>query len=234
MSTKAKARADGESMKTAAAPAALAGTSRSGAWSFIPERPKLPALARAAQSCTACEIYRHATQAVLGAGGAGVRLMLVGEQPGDKEDLAGQPFVGPAGRLLDELLEAAGIGRREVYLTNAVKHFKWEPRGKVRLHQKPTLREVTACRPWLETEIALVRPRGIVCLGATALQALRGAQARILRDRGQFFDTPWGAWLTATFHPSAVLRMPDAAKRREARAQLQHDLERAARRLAAA
>ncbi|MBV8202372.1 MAG: UdgX family uracil-DNA binding protein [Acidobacteria bacterium] len=212
-------------------PAAPAG---SGAWSFIPERPTLPALVRAAQTCKACELYKNATQAVLGAGGAGAHLMLVGEQPGDKEDLAGQPFVGPAGRLLDELLEGAGISRREVYLTNAVKHFKCEPRGKVRLHQKPTLREVTACRPWLETEIALVRPRGIVCLGATALQALRGGQARITRDHGQFFDTPWGSWLTATFHPSAVLRMPDAAKRREARAQLQHDLELAARRLAAA
>jgi len=204
------------------------------AWAFIPERPTLPALAKAAQACTACDLYQRATQAVMGAGPAGARLMLVGEQPGDKEDLAGQPFVGPAGRLLDELLEAAGIGRREVYLTNAVKHFKWEPRGKVRLHQKPTLREVTACRPWLETEISLVRPQGIVCLGATAYQALRGSQARLTRERGQFFDTPWGSWLTATFHPAAVLRMPDAAKRREARAQLQHDLERVARRLAAA
>jgi uracil-DNA glycosylase family protein len=206
----------------------------SAAWSFIPERPTLGALARAAQKCTACDLYKNATQAVLGAGPVGARLLLAGEQPGDKEDLAGQPFVGPAGRLLDELLAAAGIERREVYLTNAVKHFKWEPRGRVRLHQKPTLGEVTACRPWLQTEIALVRPQGIVCLGATAYQALRGGQARLLRDRGQFFDTAWGSWLTATYHPSAVLRMPDAAKRREARAQLQHDLERAARRLAAA
>jgi DNA polymerase len=208
--------------------------STSASWSFIPERPTLAALAQAAQRCTACDLYKHATQAVLGAGAPGARLLLVGEQPGDKEDLAGQPFVGPAGRLLDELLAAAGVDRRKVYLTNAVKHFKWEPRGRVRLHQKPTLREVTACRPWLETEIALVRPRGIVCLGAVAYQALRGSQARLLRDRGQFFDTAWGSWLTATYHPSAVLRMPDPCKRREARAQLQHDLELAARRLVAA
>jgi uracil-DNA glycosylase family protein len=215
-------------------PARPVGSAKSAAWAFIPARPTLPALARAAQTCKACELYKTATQAVLGAGAARARLMLVGEQPGDKEDLAGQPFVGPAGRLLDELLEGAGIGRREVYLTNVVKHFKWQPRGKVRLHQKPTLREVTACRPWLETEIAVVRPVGIVCLGAIALQSLRGSQARITRDRGQFFATPWGSWLTATFHPAAVLRMPDAAKRREARAQLQHDLEQAARRIAAA
>jgi uracil-DNA glycosylase family protein len=224
-----------EGVGAGAAPATRggnAGAAGSAAWSFIPARPTLAALARAAQLCTACDLYERATQAVLGAGPEAARLMLVGEQPGDKEDLAGKPFVGPAGRLLDELLEAAGIGRREVFLTNAVKHFKWEPRGKVRLHQKPTLREVTACRPWLEAEIALVRPRGIVCLGATAFQALMGGQARITRDRGRFFETPWGSWLTATLHPSAVLRMPDAARRREARAQLQHDLEQAARRLA--
>src|SRR5260370_15331050 len=158
MSTKAKARAD-VAPRTAAAPAAVAGSARSGAWSFIPERPTLPALARAAQSCTACELYRHATQAVLGIGGAGVRLMLVGEQPGDKEDLAGQPFVGPAGRLLDELLEAAGIGRREGFLTNAGKHFKWEPRGQVRLHQKPTPRGGRACPPRPAAQISLGRPR---------------------------------------------------------------------------
>src|SRR5260370_39454142 len=146
MSTKAKARAD-VAPRTAAAPAAVAGSARSGAWSFIPERPTLPALARAAQSCTACELYRHATQAVLGAGGAGVRLMLVGEQPGDKEDLAGQPFVGPAGRLLDELLEAAGICPRAGHLPNPVKHFKWEPRRQGRLPHKPTPREGPPCPP---------------------------------------------------------------------------------------
>ncbi len=207
-------------------------SAESAAWSFIPKQATLAELGRAAQRCTACDLYKNATQAVMGAGPAGARLLLVGEQPGDKEDLAGQPFVGPAGRLLDELLEAAGIARREVFLTNAVKHFKWEPRGKVRLHQKPTLGEVRACRPWLEAEIALVRPRGIVCLGAVAFQALMGGQARITRDRGQFFETPWGSWLTVTLHPSAVLRMPDAARRREARAQLLHDLDQAARRLA--
>jgi uracil-DNA glycosylase family protein len=202
------------------------------AWELIPERPTLAALARAAQGCTACDLYRNATRAVMGEGPRAARLLLVGEQPGDKEDLAGAPFVGPAGQLLDELLTAAGIARHEIYLTNAVKHFKWEPRGKARLHRTPTLREVGACRPWLETELAVVRPRGIVCLGAIALQALMGGQARITRDRGQFFATPWAGWLTATLHPSAALRMPDADKRREARDQIAADLRRAARRLA--
>jgi len=214
-------------------PAPSGGAAVAGARPFVPERPTLPALARAVQQCRGCDLYRNATQAVLGAGAPGARLLLVGEQPGDKEDLAGEPFVGPAGKLLDELLEAAGIARREIYLTNAVKHFKWEPRGRMRLHRKPTLREVTACRPWLEAEIAVVRPRGIVCLGATAYQALMGSKARVTRDRGRFFDMPWGGWVTPTLHPSAVLRMPDAARRREARGQLQHDLEGAARRLGA-
>jgi uracil-DNA glycosylase len=196
-----------------------------------PHPPTLAALRRDVHACTACDLYKAATQAVAGAGPVGAPLFLVGEQPGDQEDLAGVPFVGPAGRLLDELLAAAGIDRRETYLTNAVKHFKWEPRGKRRLHQKPTTGEVTSCRPWLEVEIALVRPQGIVCLGATALQSLRGRQARITQDRGHFFETPWNAWLTATLHPAAVLRIPDSKGRQQARAQLQQDLEQAARRL---
>jgi DNA polymerase len=136
--------------------------------------------------------------------------------------------------VLDEALAAAGIPRDEVYVTNAVKHFKWEPRGKRRLHQKPTMGEVKACRPWLETELALVKPRLIVCLGATAAQSLMGPQFRITRDRGRFFETPWNAWLTATLHPSAILRMPDAGKREEARVQLLEDLTRVAERLRAA
>jgi uracil-DNA glycosylase family protein len=207
-------------------------SAQSAAWALIPKRGTLSALAKSAQRCRACDLYKNATQAVFGEGEKSARLLLVGEQPGDKEDLAGRPFVGPAGQLLDELLEKAGLPRSEIYLTNAVKHFKWEPRGKVRLHKKPTLGEVSACRPWLEAEIDLLRPSGIVCLGATALQAIRGSQARITRDRGQFFDTAWGGWLMATFHPSAVLRAPDPKLRHEMRSQLERDLKSAARRLA--
>jgi DNA polymerase len=201
------------------------------AFEFIPDRPTLPKLWEAAQGCTACDLYKKATQAVLGLGPRHAAAFFIGEQPGDQEDLAGKPFVGPAGKVLDEALAAAGIPRDEVYVTNAVKHFKWEPRGKRRLHQKPTMGEVKACRPWLETELALVKPRLIVCLGATAAQSLMGPQFRITRDRGRFFETPWNAWLTATLHPSAILRMPDAEKREEARSQLLEDLTRVAERL---
>ena len=201
---------------------------------FIPDRPTLQKLWDAAQGCTACDLYKKATQAVLGLGPRRAAAFFIGEQPGDQEDLAGKPFVGPAGRVLDEALAAAGIPRDEIYVTNAVKHFKWEPRGKRRLHQKPTMGEVKACRPWLETELALVKPRLIVCLGATAAQSLMGPQFRITRDRGRFFETPWNAWLTATLHPSAILRMPDAEKKEEARAQLLADLIRVAERLRAA
>jgi uracil-DNA glycosylase len=185
------------------------------------------------QGCTACDLYANATQGVMGEGPRRARLLLVGEQPGDQEDRAGKPFVGPAGRVLDETLAAAGIPRQEVFVTNAVKHFKWEPRGKVRLHKKPTLGEVKACRPWLESEIALVRPQGIVCLGATAAQSLLGAQFRLTRERGRFFDSPLARWITATLHPSAILRMPDPARRRAAREQLVEDLRKVAARLAA-
>jgi DNA polymerase len=198
---------------------------------FIPERPTLAALARAAQACTACDLYKHATQAVIGEGPPHARAFLVGEVPGDQEDLQGRPFVGPAGRLLDEALAAAGIPRSEVFLTNAVKHFKFELRGKRRLHQKPTLTEVRACRPWLEAELAVVQPEGIVCLGATAAQSFLGPKFRITKDRGRFFDTPLAEWLMATLHPSAVLRMPDEAARRAARDQLVADLERVAEKL---
>ncbi|HEX5760687.1 MAG TPA: uracil-DNA glycosylase family protein [Thermoanaerobaculia bacterium] len=223
--------------------------------SFIPPRATLAALQRAAQRCTACDLYKWATQAVLGAGPRPARAMLVGEQPGDQEDLQGKPFVGPAGRVLDEVLVEAGIPRDAVFVTNAVKHFKFvvrsrvarppdgrlsaraqgsEPRGKRRLHQKPTLGEVRACRPWLEAEIELVHPEGIVCLGATAAQGFLGSAFRITRERGRFFDTPYARWVTATLHPSAILRMPDPAARREARAQLVADLEQVAARLRAA
>ncbi|HEX2224258.1 MAG TPA: UdgX family uracil-DNA binding protein [Thermoanaerobaculia bacterium] len=201
---------------------------------FIPARPTLASLARAAQGCTACDLYKTGTQAVLGEGPRRAAAFFIGEQPGDQEDLAGKPFVGPAGRVLDELLAEAGIVREQVFVTNAVKHFKWEPRGKRRIHQKPTLGEVRACRPWLEAELAVVQPRGIVCLGATAAQSVLGPQIRITRDHGLFFETPWGAWATATLHPSAILRMPDAEKRADARAQFLDDLRKVAARLTSA
>ena len=199
---------------------------------FIPENPTLESLWTAAQGCRGCDLYKTGTQAVLGEGPRRASAFFIGEQPGDQEDLAGKPFVGPAGRVLDEALEEAGIPRADVYVTNAVKHFKWEPRGKRRIHQKPNLGEVKACRPWLETELALVRPRIIVCLGATAAQSLLGPQFRITRDHGLFFETPWAPWTTATLHPSAVLRMPDAEKREAARQQFLDDLRKVAERLA--
>ena len=176
-------------------------------------------------------MWVNATQTVFGEGPRAAEVMLVGEQPGDQEDREGHPFIGPAGKLLDRALAEAGIDRREVFVTNAVKHFKWEPRGKRRIHQKPTLGEVKACRPWLETELALVRPQIIVCLGATAAQSLLGPQFRITRDHGRFFETPWAPWATATLHPSAILRMPDAEKRLAARQQLLDDLRKVAERL---
>jgi DNA polymerase len=157
--------------------------------------------------------------------------MLVGEQPGDQEDLAGKPFVGPAGRLLDRALEAAGIDRARVYVTNAVKHFKWEPRGKRRIHQKPNAAEIAACRPWLETEIALVQPKVIVCLGATAAQALLGKTFKVTRQRGAFVPSPLGPLVTATVHPSSLLRAPDEATRRTETERFIEDLRTVAARL---
>ncbi|HEX6901084.1 MAG TPA: UdgX family uracil-DNA binding protein [Thermoanaerobaculia bacterium] len=200
---------------------------------FIPERPTIPKLWEAAQGCRACDLYKNATQAVLGVGPREAAACFVGEQPGDQEDLAGKPFVGPAGRLLDEALVAAEIPREAVYVTNAVKHFKWEPRGKRRIHAKPTLGEIRACRPWLETELEIVKPEVIVCLGATAAQTLMGPKFKITVERGKFFETSWAPWLTATIHPSAILRMPDEAARREAREMFVEDLRRVAKKLAA-
>ena len=194
------------------------------AFDFIPERPTIPKLWQAAQECRACDLYKHATQAVLGVGPREAPALFVGEQPGDHEDLAGKPFVGPAGKVFDDALAAAGIAREEVFVTNAVKHFKWEPRGKKRIHAKPSAGEVKACRPWLETELAIVKPRVVVCLGATAAQTLMGPRFKITVERGKFFETPWAPWLTATYHPSAILRMPDAAAREAARAMLVEDL----------
>ena len=187
-----------------------------GAAKYVPQGATLPQLREAAQKCKGCELYRHATQAVLGEGPRRARILMVGEQPGDKEDLAGKPFVGPAGALLDRALADAGIDRSDVYITNAVKHFKFEERGKRRIHKKPSETEVVACRPWLDAELDCVRPEIVVCLGATAAHALIGKEHRVLKDRGRFFANPVAGSVTATVHPSAILRAPDAEQRRTA------------------
>ena len=180
---------------------------------FVPERKTLPALREAVQSCRGCDLYRNATQAVFGEGARDAEVLFVGEQPGDKEDLAGKPFVGPAGQLLDQALEEAGIDRSQTYVTNAVKHFKWQARGKRRIHQKPSWSEVTACRPWLEAELDVVRPSVIVCLGATAAQSLLGRDFRVTRHRGELLDSDLAEHVTATIHPSAILRRQDEESR---------------------
>jgi DNA polymerase len=189
----------------------------------------LARLAREAQDCRACDLWRTGTKTVFGEGPAAAKLMLVGEQPGDREDLAGRPFVGPAGRVLDEALAAAGIDRDDVYVTNAVKHFKWRARGKRRIHDKPNRAEVAACRPWLDGELALVEPRVLVLLGATAAQALLGASFRVTRERGRPIDgTGFAEHVVATVHPSAIVRMRDKAERVEAERGLAADLRLAA------
>jgi probable DNA metabolism protein len=196
---------------------------------FFPPEPDLSVWAAACQRCTACDLCERATRAVFGQGPAQARVMLVGEQPGDQEDRTGQPFVGPAGQVLDDALAEVGIAREEVYLTNAVKHFKFEPRGKRRIHRTPTLGEAAACRPWLEAEIALVKPERIVCLGATAARSLLGAEFRLTRQRGEVFtSTAWAPWVMATYHPSALLRIPDEMAKEEARRQFLADLRKAA------
>lgn len=183
-------------------------------------------LRRAASGCRACDLYRNATQTVFGQGGEGAQLMLVGEQPGDREDIAGEPFVGPAGRLLDEALDAAGIDRRTVYVTNVVKHFKWRraPSGKRRIHQKPDRAEVTACRPWLEGEISRVKPKLVVLMGATAAQAIFGSAFRVTKQRGSLLPSSLGPRALATIHPSAVLRARTSEERAEALAGFIADL----------
>ncbi len=181
---------------------------------LIPPQPTLDRLREVSQECRGCDLWENATQTVFGEGPRRARVLLVGEQPGDREDIEGHPFVGPAGRLLDAALEAAGIARDDVYITNAVKHFRWEARGKRRLHKKPSMEQVNACRPWLEAEIDLVGPEVVVCLGATAAQALLGREFRVSRQRGEFVPTVDGPLLTATVHPSSILRAPD--ERREA------------------
>ena len=177
-----------------------------------------------AAECRACDLWKTGTQTVFGEGSDTAQLMLVGEQPGDKEDLAGRPFVGPAGRILDQGLEEAGIDRSSVYVTNAVKHFKWEARGKRRLHKRPDATEIAACRPWLDKEIELVQPRVVVCLGATAAQALLGRSFKVTKQRGELFPQPAGHVITATVHPSSILRAADAASRESEMAAFTEDL----------
>ena len=180
---------------------------------LIPPRPTVNSVREVAKGCRACHLYKNATQTVFGEGPRNAEVMLVGEQPGDAEDLAGHPFVGPAGKLLDRALEEAGIDRTLVYVTNVVKHFKWEPRGKRRIHAKPNAAEIAACRPWLETEIALVKPRVLVCLGATAAQALLGKSFKVSQQRGTFVPSSLAPRVTATVHPSSILRAPDDESR---------------------
>jgi uracil-DNA glycosylase family protein len=181
---------------------------------LLPDRPTLDTVRDVAAGCKACDLYKRGTQTVFGEGPKRAKIMFVGEQPGDAEDLAGHPFVGPAGKLLDRALEEAGIDRRVVYVTNVVKHFKWEPRGKRRIHAKPNSGEISACRPWLETEIALLQPRMLVCLGATAAQALLGKTFKVSQRRGEILESPLAPIVTATVHPSSILRAPDDDARR--------------------
>src|SRR5436853_3963432 len=179
----------------------------------VPDTSSLNEVREAARDCTACHLYKCATQTVFGEGPKRAPIMLVGEQPGDCEDVAGKPFVGPAGKIMDRALEEAGIDRKEVYVTNAVKHFKWEPRGKRRIHQKPNSREVAACRPWLEAELRLVRPKLLVVLGSTAGQAIFGPSFRVTRERGKVLSSKFAPKVVATVHPSSLLRQPDEESR---------------------
>jgi uracil-DNA glycosylase len=201
----------------------------SSAKDLIPEQLTLPSLKAAAADCKACDLWEKGTQTVFGEGRRRAKVMFVGEQPGNEEDLTGKPFVGPAGRLLDDALKEAGIDRKQTYVTNVVKHFKWEPRGKRRIHKKPNAQEIAACRPWLEAEIALTKPEVIVALGATAAQALLGPQFRVTKQRGQFFESPLAPYLMATVHPSSILRAPDDETRRLEYRRFINDLKKLAR-----
>jgi uracil-DNA glycosylase family protein len=200
---------------------------------YLPESRTLPALRKAVQQCRGCDLYRNATQAVFGEidekprpGQHGVAVMMIGEQPGDKEDIEGRPFVGPAGKLLDQCLEEANIERSQVYVTNAVKHFKWEPRGKRRIHEKPTMREIKACRPWLDAEMEVVSPKLIVCLGATAAQALLGSSFKVTQQRGTLQHVEGLAPIIATVHPSSILRAQTDEDRQQEMASFVADLKR--------
>ena len=181
----------------------------------LPDTDRLDTLREAAAGCQACPLYRNATQTVFGEGPSAARIVFVGEQPGDQEDLGGRPFIGPAGMLFDRALQQIGMDRTDTYVTNAVKHFKWEPRGKRRLHQKPNAREIAACKPWVERELQILKPKILVCLGATATQSLLGSQVRLTRDRGQWLESKWAPKTLITFHPSALLRAPDEKTREQ-------------------
>jgi uracil-DNA glycosylase len=200
---------------------------------LVPENPTLPKLRQAATGCKACDLWKTGTQTVFGEGTRNAEIVFVGEQPGDKEDLAGKPFVGPAGRMLDEALEAAGIDRKLAYVTNAVKHFKWEPRGKRRIHAKPNWAELTACRPWLDAELAVVKPKVLVALGATAAQALLGRQFRVTKQRGVPVESDLAPYVVATVHPSSILRQETDKDRAAAFEELVSDLRTVAKLLAA-
>jgi uracil-DNA glycosylase len=208
-------------------------TSVKGAAEFVPRTKEISVLRQAAQHCQGCELYRRATQAVLGEclgkskTEKGIEIVMIGEQPGDKEDIEGRPFVGPAGKLLTQCLEEAGIDPKQVYITNAVKHFKWEPRGKIRLHKKPRISEILACKPWLEAELAAVKPKLVLCLGATAAQALLGAKFRVSQSRGEPQQTGNFPSIIATVHPASILRAPSDEDRQRQRAEFVDDLRRA-------
>ena len=193
---------------------------------FIPTKLTVPALRKAASSCTGCDLYKQATQTVFGEGAGHAEIILVGEQPGDQEDRAGHPFIGPAGKILDKALAEAGIARHDVYVTNAVKHFKWEPQGKRRKHKKPSAAEIAACRPWLEAEVKVLGPRVIVCLGVTAAQSVFGKLVRLNEMRGKSWSTAMGPNVFVTVHPSAILRHPEAAQRDEEYRRFVQDLRR--------
>jgi uracil-DNA glycosylase family protein len=212
----------GSITKGSAAPTAAA---------LVPPRATLPVLREIAAACKACDLWKKSTQTVFGEGPAGAKLLLLGEQPGDGEDRAGHPFVGPAGQLLDRALAAAGIDRAQVYVTNLVKHFKWEPRGKRRIHKKPRASEIEACKPWLEAEIAAVKPELVICLGATAAQALVGRSFRVSRERGVMLKSDLAPRVMATVHPSSLLRAPDKQERQRQMRLLVEDLRRGAGRL---
>ncbi len=183
---------------------------------YFPDEISYKAMKAAAEGCMGCDLYKNATQTVFGEGQVRAsKLMFVGEQPGDEEDLAGRPFVGPAGRLFDKALAEAGIDRTQTYVTNVVKHFKWKPRGKRRIHEKPRASEVRACEPWLAAEIEVVKPSVLVCLGATAAQALFGKDFSVMRERGKWLEAPFSPMATATVHPSSILRAPDPESREE-------------------
>lgn len=198
---------------------------------LIRDHPTLNTVRAAAKECQACDLWKIGTQTVFGEGARRAELMFVGEQPGDVEDIAGHPFVGPAGKLLDRALEDAAIDRAAVYVTNVVKHFKWEPRGKRRIHKKPSAGQIAACRPWLDTEIELVKPRAIVCLGATAAQALLGKQFKVTAHRGEFIPSALAPLVLATVHPSSILRAPDDETRRSEMKRFTDDLRKVARAL---